>query len=41
MAAGGHGEYVDDPAALVPALERAARVVVDEGRQALVNVICG
>jgi acetolactate synthase I/II/III large subunit len=40
-AAGGYGERVDDPASLPPALERAMSVVSKEGRQALVNVICG
>lgn len=35
----GHGERVEDPAALHPALERAARAVVDDGRQAVVNVV--
>ncbi|HTZ35674.1 MAG TPA: thiamine pyrophosphate-requiring protein [Stellaceae bacterium] len=37
-AAGGHGERVDDPAALPGALRRALDAV-DSGRQALVNVI--
>jgi benzoylformate decarboxylase/acetolactate synthase-1/2/3 large subunit len=31
---------VEDPAALAGALERAARVVLDEGRPALVDVVC-
>ena len=39
-AAGGYAERVDAPAELPAALERALKVVVDEGRQALVNVIC-
>ncbi len=39
-ASGGHGERVDDPATLPGALGRALRVVREEGRQALVNVIC-
>src|SRR5262249_60686002 len=39
-AAGGYGERVDDPAALPRALQRAMSVVNDEGRQALLNVIC-
>ncbi|MEK7370103.1 MAG: thiamine pyrophosphate-dependent enzyme, partial [candidate division NC10 bacterium] len=39
-ACGGHGERVEDPAALPGALARALRVVRDEKRQALVNVIC-
>jgi len=38
-AAGGHGERVEDPSSLPAALERALRVVREEGRQALVNVI--
>ena len=40
-AAGGYGERVDDPAALPSALERAISIVKNEGRQALLNVICG
>ncbi|HEY7244406.1 MAG TPA: thiamine pyrophosphate-requiring protein [Xanthobacteraceae bacterium] len=40
-AAGGYGERVEDGAALPGALERAFSVVKDEGRQALLNVICG
>ena len=40
-AAGGYGERVEDPASLPGALERAMSVVNDEGRQALLNVICG
>src|SRR2546430_19168 len=39
-ASGGHAERVEDPAALPAALERALRVVRDEKRQALLNVIC-
>jgi acetolactate synthase-1/2/3 large subunit len=39
-AAGGHGERVEDPAALAGALERAIRVVTEERRHALLNVIC-
>jgi acetolactate synthase-1/2/3 large subunit len=39
-ASGGHGERVEDPAALPAAIERALRVVRDEKRQALLNVIC-
>ena len=39
-ASGGHGERVEDPAQLPGALERALRVVKDEKRQALLNVIC-
>lgn len=36
----GHGERVEDPAELVPALRRAIRVVREERRQALLNVVC-
>ena len=37
-ASGGHGEQVSEPKDLMPALERALRVVKEEKRQALVNV---
>jgi acetolactate synthase-1/2/3 large subunit len=37
---GGHGERVEDPAELPGALGRALRVVREEGRQAVLNVIC-
>jgi acetolactate synthase-1/2/3 large subunit len=37
-ASGGYGEHVTSRAELVPALERAMRVVRDERRQAVVNV---
>ncbi len=37
---GGHGERVEDPAELPGALRRALRVVREEGRQAVLNVIC-
>lgn len=37
---GGHGERVEDPAELPAALHRALRVVRQEGRQAVLNVIC-
>jgi len=37
---GGHGERVERPADLPAALRRARDVVVNERRQALVNVIC-
>jgi acetolactate synthase-1/2/3 large subunit len=37
---GGHGERVEDPAALPAALRRALRVVREERRQAVLNVIC-
>ncbi|MBI2553521.1 MAG: thiamine pyrophosphate-requiring protein [Candidatus Rokubacteria bacterium] len=39
-ASGGHGERVEDPAQLPEALARALRVVSEERRQALLNVIC-
>ena len=38
QASGGHGERVTEPQELMPALERAMKVVVDEKRQALLNV---
>jgi acetolactate synthase-1/2/3 large subunit len=38
QASGGHGERVTEPKELMPALERAMKVVVDEKRQALLNV---
>jgi len=37
---GGYGERVEDPKELIPALQRALRVVREEQRQALLNVIC-
>jgi acetolactate synthase-1/2/3 large subunit len=37
---GGHGERVENPADLPAALRRARDVVMNERRQALVNVIC-
>jgi len=40
QASGGHGERVEDPEALPGALARALRVVREERRQALLNVIC-
>ncbi len=39
--AGGYGERVEDPGQLPAALERAIKVVQNENRQALLNVICG
>jgi acetolactate synthase-1/2/3 large subunit len=39
-ASGGHAERVEDPADLPGALARALRVVREEKRQALLNVIC-
>jgi acetolactate synthase-1/2/3 large subunit len=38
--AGGYGEKVADPADMLPALERALKVIEGEKRQALLNVIC-
>ena len=38
---GGYGEMVDDPAEVLPALKRALKVVKEEKRQAVLNVICG
>jgi acetolactate synthase-1/2/3 large subunit len=38
---GGYGEMVDDPQELLPALRRALKVVRQEKRQAVLNVICG
>jgi acetolactate synthase-1/2/3 large subunit len=38
QASGGHGERVTEPKQLMPALERALKVVKEEKRQALVNV---
>jgi acetolactate synthase-1/2/3 large subunit len=38
---GGYGEMVDDPAELPAALKRALKVVKEEKRQAVLNVICG
>lgn len=39
-ASGSHGERVEDPAALPDSLARALRIVCEERRQALLNVIC-
>jgi acetolactate synthase-1/2/3 large subunit len=39
-ASGGHGEKVEDPAALPDALRRALRIVREEKRQVVLNVIC-
>ena len=38
QASGGHGERVTEPKALMPALERAIKIVREEKRQALLNV---
>jgi acetolactate synthase I/II/III large subunit len=40
QACGAHAERVEDPAALPDALRRALKVVREERRQALLNVIC-
>ena len=37
----GYGEMVDNPQELLPALTRALKVVKEEKRQAVLNVICG
>ncbi|MGH7277576.1 MAG: thiamine pyrophosphate-requiring protein [Candidatus Rokuibacteriota bacterium] len=39
-ASGGHGERVEDPAALPEAIARALKVVREDKRQAVLNVIC-
>jgi len=39
-ASGGHGEKVEDPAALPDALRRGLRIVNEEKRQVVLNVIC-
>jgi acetolactate synthase-1/2/3 large subunit len=39
-ASGGHGEKVEDPAALADALRRGLRIVQEEKRQVVLNVIC-
>jgi acetolactate synthase I/II/III large subunit len=39
-ASGGHGEKVEDPAALPDALRRGLRIVREEKRQVVLNVIC-
>jgi acetolactate synthase-1/2/3 large subunit len=38
QASGGHGERVEHPQDLLPALERARKIVRDEKRQAVLNV---
>ncbi len=40
MASGGYGERVEQAVEVRPALERALKVVRDEGRQALLNMVC-
>lgn len=39
-AAGGYGERVEDPDELPAAIQRALKAVKEEGRQALLNIIC-
>jgi acetolactate synthase-1/2/3 large subunit len=39
-ASGGHGERVEDPAALPDALRSGLRIVREEKRQVVLNVIC-
>ena len=39
-ASGGHGERVETPADLLPAMKRALDVVRNERRQAVLNVLC-
>ncbi|MGH7400904.1 MAG: thiamine pyrophosphate-requiring protein [Candidatus Rokuibacteriota bacterium] len=39
-ASGGHGERVEDPAALPDALRKGLRIVTEEKRQVVLNVIC-
>jgi acetolactate synthase-1/2/3 large subunit len=39
-ASGGHGERVEDPAQLPEALARGLRIIKEEKRQVLLNVIC-
>jgi acetolactate synthase-1/2/3 large subunit len=38
---GGYGERVENPEEVLPALQRALKIVKEEKRQALLNVICG
>jgi acetolactate synthase-1/2/3 large subunit len=40
QASGGHGERVEDPAALPDAIARALKIIREERRQVLLNVIC-
>jgi acetolactate synthase-1/2/3 large subunit len=39
-ASGGHGEKIEDPAALPAALRRGLRIIREEKRQVVLNVIC-
>ena len=38
QASGGHGERVTEPQQLMPALEKALKIVKEEKRQAVLNV---
>lgn len=40
QASGGYGERVEEPDEVLPALKRALQTVKEEGRQAVLNVIC-
>ena len=40
QASGGHGEKIEDPAALPEALRRGLRIIREEKRQVVLNVIC-
>ena len=40
MASGGYGERVEQASEVQPALQRALRAVREEGRQAVLNMIC-
>ena len=40
QANGGYGERVEEPDAVLPALKRALQAVKEEGRQAVLNVVC-
>jgi len=37
----GYGDMVNDPQKLLPALKRALKVVKEEKRQAVLNMMCG
>ena len=37
---GGHSEQVTDPDEVIPALERGIRVVTEEKRQAVLDIVC-
>ena len=40
QANGGYGERVEEPDEVLPALKRALHIIKEEGRQAVLNVIC-